>query len=305
MTQLANGYLNIPLSMTKQEQMLIREINKNVNLSNEKKVEFLQQSEFLFDICSCKCKILGQCSCVREVKIPKEEHEFLIDQRGERKMRIGGIDRNRTKNLQKKLARKSASTNKCQRSDTNNTQYKMPEKILISSINSDSDTNILFAEKKSLSTSETMENKKYIKGLPLLSQVCDRYGVSERAGAAIASAVLHELLSDVVIDKSKLRRERKKTREVFMQNEIHLNLPALNFDERKDKTLRIVTNGIKKYRQVVIEEHVSIIKEPDSIYLGYVTPSQGTAESIEMSINALLSAKNIGTDDLLLDAMEQ
>ncbi|ESO11933.1 hypothetical protein HELRODRAFT_167027 [Helobdella robusta] len=50
-----------------------------------------------------------------------------------------------------------------------------------------------------------------------------------------------------------------------------------NYGKEKDKTLKIVTNGIKKYRQIVIEEHYLSLKNSDCIYL----------------------AKNIGTDDLL------
>ncbi|CAG9791202.1 unnamed protein product [Diatraea saccharalis] len=273
-------------------------------LSTEKKTEFLKKSEILFDICSCKCKILSQCNCPRSVKVPKEEHDFLIDQRGERKMRIGGIDRNRTKSLQKKFVRKQASTKIYLKSDNN--QSIMPEKELMLSTSSDSDTNVSYPEKLHKyieeplpSTSGTMENKICVKSLPVLSQICDRYGVSDRAGAAIASAVLHELSSDIVIDKSKLRRERRKTRDALVKTQAPLNLPALYFDGRKDKTLTIVTKGTKRYKQVVIEEHVSVIKEPDSIYVGYVTPSQGTAKTIEISINALLFSKSISTDDLL------
>ncbi|GBP51796.1 Fatty acid synthase [Eumeta japonica] len=94
--------------------------------------------------------------------------------------------------------------------------------------------------------------------------------VSDRAGAAIASAVLHGLSSDIVIDKSKLRRERRKTSDTLMKNQAPLNLPALCFDGRKDKTLKIVKKGTKRYKQVVIEEHVSVIKEPESIYVGHL-----------------------------------
>ncbi|GBP46123.1 hypothetical protein EVAR_26568_1 [Eumeta japonica] len=86
----------------------------------------------------------------------------------------------------------------------------------------------------------TMENNKSLKSLPLLSQICDRFGVSERAGTAIASTVLHELSSDIVKYKSKLRRERRKTRDALMKNQASLNLPALYFDGRKNKTLKIV-----------------------------------------------------------------
>lgn len=273
-------------------------------LATEKTTEFLQQSEILFDICSCKCKIISQCNCPREAKVPKEEHDFLIDQRGERKMRIGGIDRNRTKSLQKKFVRKQGTKKICLKSDNN--PSKMPEQELILSSSSDSDTSVSHpvklhkkTEEPLPSTSGTTEHKKCMKSLPVLSQICDRYAVSDRAGAAIASAVLHELSSDIVIDKSKLRRERRKTRDTLMKNQAPLKLPALYFDGRKDKTLKIVKKGTKRYKQVVIEEHVSVIKEPESIYVGYVTPLQGTAKAIETSINALLSAKNISTVDLL------
>ena len=52
--------------------------------------------------------------------------------------------------------------------------------------------------------------------LPKLSRMCDRYGISDRAGASIANAALQDfgILSKenlrIVIDHSKLRREREK-----------------------------------------------------------------------------------------------
>lgn len=181
----------------------------------------------------------------------------------------------------------------------------MPEQLMLST-SSGSDISVSFPEKlhKNIeeplpSTSGIMENKKSVKSLPVLSQICDRYGVFDRAGAAIASAVLHELSSDIVIFKSKLRRERRKTRDALMKNQAPLNLPALYFDGRKNKTLKIVKTGNKRYKQVVSDEHVSVIKEPESIYVGYMTPLQGTAKTIEISINGLLFAKNISTVDLL------
>lgn len=50
--------------------------------------------------------------------------------------------------------------------------------------------------------------------------------------------------------------------------------------------VKLVTKGTKTKgtnKQVVIEEHISVIREPESIYVGYTTPSQGTAKNIEMS----------------------
>lgn len=73
--------------------------------SGKAKREFLHQSKVIFDICSCKCKQIGACCCPKERKVPQLEHQFLIDQRTERKMVIGGIDAKQTAKLQKRLSR--------------------------------------------------------------------------------------------------------------------------------------------------------------------------------------------------------
>lgn len=69
-----------------------------------------------------------------------------------------------------------------------------------------------------------------------LSQTCDRYGISDRAAAAVASVVLHEN-NMPIIDKNKLRIERKKARIHIIEKEKVCQIPALYFDGRKDKIL--------------------------------------------------------------------
>ena len=98
----------------------------------------------------------------------------------------------------------------------------------------------------------------------MLSKTCNRYGISDRAAAAILSSVLHDVSSDIeVVDKSKIRRERKKDLNELCKQQTQLHLTALYFDGRKDKTLNIVKKGAKRHRQTVIEEHISVAKEPD------------------------------------------
>lgn len=59
----------------------------------EKITEFVTESQRLFDICSCKCKLTNsKCTCSKDSRVPKEEVSFLIDQRTTRKMMIGGVD---------------------------------------------------------------------------------------------------------------------------------------------------------------------------------------------------------------------
>ena len=61
-----------------------------------------------------------------------------------------------------------------------------------------------------------------------LSRACDRFNVSDRAGAAIATGVLKDyaIITDTetrhVIDRSKLRRELTKHREVIRKEELVL-----------------------------------------------------------------------------------
>ncbi|XP_050505184.1 uncharacterized protein LOC126883579 [Diabrotica virgifera virgifera] len=67
--------------------------------------EFQTENTRLFDISACKCEILEQCSCDKGKKVPKNEREFLLDQRGPRKMINGNIDLKETLKLTNKARR--------------------------------------------------------------------------------------------------------------------------------------------------------------------------------------------------------
>lgn len=123
--------------------------------------------------------------------------------------------------------------------------------------------------------------------------VSDRYGLSYRQTAAIASAVLTDvgLISSTdtsfVIDKSKIQRVKTVVRDShvspadgFTKN----TLLGLYFDGRKDKTCTQVKGGAKYYRRIHTEEHISLVQEPGSCYIGHVTPASGTAIDISKCI---------------------
>lgn len=136
-----------------------------------------------------------------------------------------------------------------------------------------------------------------------LSQTCDRYWVSDRAAAAIAPVVLHEN-NMPIIDKNILRRDRKKTRKQIIGKQNLRLIPALYFNGRKDKTLVAKKKGGKLCPYIIIiEAHISLIKEPDSIYLGYITPAAGTAKLIEREIYNFLLTENVFLDQWLLGVM--
>lgn len=130
--------------------------------------------------------------------------------------------------------------------------------------------------------------------LPTVASACDRTGVSDRAAAAIASAVLKDVgiitedNKSKVIDRMKIRRERGKNRtnEILKSfNQVGGNI-GLFFDGRKDKTIAQEKKGNKFYKKTVVEEHISLVKEPDSSFLGHVTPAFGTGKAIKDSITS-------------------
>lgn len=99
-----------------------------------------------------------------------------------------------------------------------------------------------------------------------------QHGLSDRSAAAVASSVLEDvgLISPEdtshVIDRCKVRRERKKNRcNMQLQGNLSdVQLCGLYFDGRKDHTIVQVKIGEKHYRQTVVEEHVTLVQEQNA-----------------------------------------
>ena len=92
---------------------------------------------------------------------------------------------------------------------------------------------------------------------------CERFDISDRAGAAIATAThkAFDIVTDTnktnIIDRSKLRRERQKYREEI-QKDKELQFGAVDgiyIVGRKDATIISVKQGNSYYRKTIIEEH--------------------------------------------------
>lgn len=272
--------------------------------------EFQIENTRLFDISACKCEILEQCSCDKEKKVPKNEWGFLLDQRGPRKMIIGNIDVKETSKL----------INKASRMEKNIQMHNMQRKELQQSVQHES--NISLSRKRKSETyikidhalpstsynidsinTEMQCKQNYVK-LPTLAKVCDRYGLSDRSAAAVATAVLHDLgivtiaNTENVIDRSKLRRAREQSRKGFTQNSSE-TLKAIYFDGRKDKTFVIENIEGKSHRRTILEEHISLVQEPGSIFLGHTVPLSGSALSICQSIVNFLESNKYNLEELV------
>lgn len=297
--------------LLKNEVDLLQSLNKSHKRdkgkeSFEKKLaDFNNRSEGLFDVSACKCKDFQLCKCTPDKKVPILEREFLTDQRTVRKMAIGRVDIKVTLANTKKNARKIVEEERlCKKRreghDTNLFGDKKNSLDLsdppqdVSSISED--LGVVLEQPVPGPSSATTPNNQTRLTIPSFSRVCDRYGVPDRAAAALASALLHDVTSasslenvtnELVIDRSKVRRERMKARHGVIK-EINLessNIQALYFDGRLDDTLRLnETEDGKLHRTTVKEDHISLIQEPKSRFLGYTAPLSGKAIDIANSI---------------------
>ena len=139
-----------------------------------------------------------------------------------------------------------------------------------------------------------------------LAEACDRTGVSDRAASFIASSVLEDVGSiqkedfNSVIDRNKIRRARKRVRSEHQQNDkITLLLQGIYFDGRKDKTMAQEEIDNVKHKRTVIEEHVVLVQEPESHYVGHFTSASGSATAITSGIFNFLETNSISTDDIV------
>ena len=108
-----------------------------------------------------------------------------------------------------------------------------------------------------------------------------RFGISDRATAAIASGFLLDLIeaghlppsmSYLALDRSKVSRGKEAVTRVAKQrgdeDKDSKAITAVFFDGRKDKTKVLELNSdTKRYHQkTIIENHISLTLEPDGQY---------------------------------------
>ena len=214
----------------------------------------------LFDIAACKCKSLLTCACMPSDRVPIQEHGFLIYQRSHRLMFIGSVDLEYSQRLNNAFSKKK----------TPNSEPQI--------------TNTFHKEKSSSSLTQMRIS------LPTVATECDRFNISDRSAAAISNAVLKDvgILSEcnraMIIDRSKIRRERKKKSQL---TETFDDIQALFFDGRKDETLDFNQKLSSK-----MQEHVTILSEPSSKFMGHVSVSKGDASSISNEIINIVEENN-------------
>lgn len=277
--------------------------------SCKRKADFQSNLDSLFDIAACKClmsyndstkEVTLSCKCPRESKVPQMEQLFLLDQRNSRRMFIGGVDVVATTSLQRRLKRKNDNKERLSTYRPGEAEKLRLHMLDASKTYSSEDDND--DSEKHLSDSDFLPTTSAEAGqmrIPLqnLAKEADRYGISDRATASLATAVLIDfgiITKDdqsLVIDKNKVRRERIKLRKTLHKDvrQTSESITAIYFDGRKDKTLSKVMRDNKWLSDVTIEEHYVLLVEPSGEYLTHVTPTSGKSIDISSSIISVIS----------------
>lgn len=219
---------------------------------------FVAPIDSLFDIASCKCNLIAaNCRCKPEFSIPETAKEFIIDQRADRKMTIPHI---------------IASPEPISTSTTVNTptasEY-IPETDMANMLETD-------VQEDTSQTSNSLNISVYGQNYTSFAIECDRFGISDRAASALASALFSDVkLRDnegnlLIIVRNKVRREREKARQIVVNRREQVSsLVGFSFDSRKDKSRKTEKKDDRYYPSVIDENHVAILKEPNSVYLGH------------------------------------
>lgn len=246
-------------------------------------VKMLWEKE-LFDICSCKCEnIADNCTCDKTRKVPAKEIPFLMDQRTHRSMMIGNTDLKTTNALKNRL--------------------ELLEKKLGKVKDANKELPVKFRKSPSERNSIDQEQLQQRASFPNVVLMADRYNISDRAASAITTGALIDagLISREntcrIVDRSKMRRERSKVRDEAMQN-FPSSINNIYFDGRKDMTLCQEKLEGHFHRTMKQEEHYVILTEPNSVFLGHISPNSGRAESIKTGIISFLTSNNLHLDQL-------
>ena len=125
----------------------------------------------------------------------------------------------------------------------------------------------------------------------------DRYGVSDRATAAIVNGFQLDIgrigsgNTQFVVDHKKVQRVRHAARESEADNRRaqQSSLTGLYFDGRKDTSFVMIgSEAGPSSRTSQIEEHIAVVAEPGGQYLTHFTPASGKAHDIFKELQSVV-----------------
>lgn len=266
----------------------------------------------------CKCDDFQSCICENEKKVPIHEQNFLMDQRTQRTLFNNSINlvsvskktrQNTTNDLNTQSDQMNATADfDLDEPSTDNRQLKLSREMkslkAFSAMSSNLDLHTIESNARSHANDPeeaSCSTKHYNKvDLCEVSKAADRYGVSDRAAAAIATATLIDFGiitaqdRQFIIDRNKIRRNREKIRAEQMKSLSFDGIQALFFDGRKDSTKVHENNAIK----MIKEEHISFVQEPNSFFICHKAIHSGTADSVCDAIESIFDENNISASTI-------
>ncbi|XP_043230069.1 uncharacterized protein LOC122385687 [Amphibalanus amphitrite] len=274
---------------------------KNANRTKKSQRADADNSHFLklFDIAMCKCASRAACCCPRDAKVPSEEWPFLKDQRHKRRLTLGSYDRATSEARQARLQRQLSRHRNQQHGGatepspgpsgvgSGSTVGAVPAEQLRLGDTDSSDSgggdagSDSSADDEEFTAPTALPSAKNADDLRETALAADRYGVSNRAAAAIINAFqvdigrINENDMSNVVDAKKIWRARNMMRNESARQNIDAavsgGVESLYFDGRKDKTCTDCSAATD------IQEHVVVLSEPGNLYLTHFTPQSGSA----------------------------
>lgn len=277
-----------------------RDILKHINHESpamKAKVEcFKEKAKHLFDVAQCKClPRLPTCVCKPEDEIDPDEIPFILDQRSDRLQAIGEVDRLRTLQMRKQAAiqkkRIVAAAQAEEKAASALFSSQLGAKLrALCSKQVEEGENVADSEWKPPSRPSSRCSSRNSLELPASCRVAERFNIPSGAASALVTATLEDVGRitpedmSLVVDRHKFTRQRKKFRGRVIEEDlekIRANPPAgLCFDGRRDETKVRDMVGTKVCIRSITEEHVVLVGQPGDVYLGHVSPEDGSAVAL-------------------------
>lgn len=256
-----------------------------------------QFQDGLFDILICQCHLGDSAcsSCPAGKRIPSEEAAFIKDQRTERKLHVGSsLDKETTSKRRQKETHETRKATS-QRHDKSGNVEKVsplgPTGKRKHDADSSSEECMQFSEEEWIPEDcEFSPCEQNRADVPNFSMMCDRYGISNRAGAALYNATLIDngIIKagecSTLMDMNKLHRQRTKWGKLEAQRTSEktkvTGLKGVFYDGREDKTL--VTSEGKTITKKQL--HEVVVEEPGGQYVDHVTPASGGSADIAQEL---------------------
>lgn len=270
--------------------------------------------DILFMICQCRCgiELHLECKCTPESRIPNNAKEFFVDQCEGRLLTLdlcfGMVV---AAEIEEAAGIEEVAEIEEDFSDVEMTGTESPSQQPSSSAGYQPAQDELeeFMEYSGQFSPLTDVNPHMLKvsdiELSNVSSALDRANVSDRMGALIVTSFLKDLKkagidTGVILDRNKIRRERAKARKNSLAAmKCHDLLKCISFDGKREMALKQIVVGGKSRNINAMEEHITMVKEPGSLFMGYVTPAKGDAIGILTAMKNYLVTEDYSLDDLV------